>query len=76
MSKTRTRSGPESDHQPSGETSPRVRQGRGVGDAGHHAAKRFLEFFAATIRDKNTRTRLYDRTGDEITLDEVERIAI
>jgi hypothetical protein len=68
---------------------------------------RFLEFFAATIRNKNTRmaratgitayleaggtlenaqamaahesprtTKLYDRTGDEITLDVVERIAI
>src|SRR5580692_10533521 len=27
-----------------------------VADAGEHAARRFLEFFAATIRNKNTRT--------------------
>ena len=27
-----------------------------VADAGEHAAKRFLEFFAATIRNRNTRT--------------------
>jgi hypothetical protein len=27
-----------------------------VADAGKHAARRFLEFFAATIRNKNTRT--------------------
>jgi hypothetical protein len=26
-----------------------------VADAGDHAARRFLEFFAATIRNKNTR---------------------
>ena len=26
-----------------------------VADAGEHAARRFLEFFAATIRNKNTR---------------------
>ena len=27
-----------------------------VADAGEHATKRFLEFFAATIRNRNTRT--------------------
>jgi hypothetical protein len=27
-----------------------------VADAGEHAVRRFLEFFAATIRNKNTRT--------------------
>ena len=26
-----------------------------IADAGEHAARRFLEFFAATIRNKNTR---------------------
>ena len=30
-----------------------------IGDAGDRAAKRFLEFFAATIRNKNTRTAYY-----------------
>jgi transposase len=48
---------------------------RVIAGAGDAAARRFLEFFAATIRNKNTR-KLYDRTGDEITLDEVERITI
>jgi integrase len=88
-----------------------------IAGAGDTAVRRFLEFFAATIRNKNTRigmkvkigchtfratgitayleaggtlenaqamaahesprtTKLYDRTGDEITLDEVERITI
>ena len=30
-----------------------------VADAGDHAARRFLEFFAATIRNKNTRMAYY-----------------
>ncbi|MGH7071988.1 MAG: tyrosine-type recombinase/integrase, partial [Acetobacteraceae bacterium] len=30
-----------------------------VGDAGEHAARRFLEFFAATIRNRNTRLAYY-----------------
>ncbi len=30
-----------------------------VADAGEHASKRFLEFFAATIRNKNTRQAYY-----------------
>jgi site-specific recombinase XerD len=31
-----------------------------VADAGEHAARRFLEFFAATIRNKNTRVAYYN----------------
>ncbi|MGH7088412.1 MAG: hypothetical protein ACREFQ_05885, partial [Stellaceae bacterium] len=30
-----------------------------VGDADEHAARRFLEFFAATIRNRNTRLAYY-----------------
>jgi hypothetical protein len=30
-----------------------------IADAGEHAAHRFLEFFAANIRNKNTRTAYY-----------------
>src|SRR5881397_3100782 len=30
-----------------------------IADAGEHAARRFLEFFAATIRNKNTRLAYY-----------------
>jgi site-specific recombinase XerD len=30
-----------------------------IGDAGEHAARRFLEFFAATIRNRNTRMAYY-----------------
>src|SRR5262245_28620316 len=30
-----------------------------IADAGEHAARRFLEFFAATIRNKNTRMAYY-----------------
>jgi hypothetical protein len=30
-----------------------------VADAGGHAARRFLEFFAATIRNRNTGTRAW-----------------
>src|SRR5712672_1323004 len=30
-----------------------------IADAGDHAARRFLEFFAATIRNKNTRLAYY-----------------
>jgi site-specific recombinase XerD len=30
-----------------------------IADAGEHAARRFLEFFAATIRNRNTRTAYY-----------------
>src|SRR5271155_1932632 len=30
-----------------------------IGDAGEQAARRFLEFFAATIRNKNTREAYY-----------------
>lgn len=33
-----------------------------VADAGEHAARRFLEFFAATIRNKNTRIAYYNAT--------------
>jgi hypothetical protein len=32
---------------------------RVIADAGDQAARRFLEFFAATIRNKNTRTAYY-----------------
>jgi hypothetical protein len=32
---------------------------RVIAAAGDHAARRFLEFFAATIRNKNTRTAYY-----------------
>lgn len=31
-----------------------------IADAGEHAARRFLEFFAATIRNKNTRVAYYN----------------
>jgi hypothetical protein len=41
----------------------------GLRIAGDHAARRLLEFFAAT-------TNLYNRTSDAITLDEVERVRI
>src|ERR1039457_4697278 len=34
-----------------------------VADAGDHAARRFLEFFAATIRNKNTRTAYLHAVG-------------
>ena len=30
-----------------------------IADAGEHAARRFLEFFAATIRNQNTRMAYY-----------------
>jgi hypothetical protein len=30
-----------------------------IADAGEHAARRFLEFFAANIRNKNTRMAYY-----------------
>ena len=30
-----------------------------IADAGEHAARRFIEFFAATIRNKNTRLAYY-----------------
>src|ERR1700675_144803 len=30
-----------------------------IADAGEHATRRFLEFFAATIRNKNTRMAYY-----------------
>jgi len=30
-----------------------------IGDAGEHATRRFLEFFAATIRNRNTRLAYY-----------------
>jgi hypothetical protein len=30
-----------------------------IADAGEHAAHRFIEFFAATIRNKNTRMAYY-----------------
>jgi integrase/recombinase XerD len=32
--------------------------------AGDHAARRFLEFFAATIRNKNTRMAYYRAVAD------------
>ena len=35
-----------------------------VADAGDHAARRFLEFFAATIRNKNTRMAYYRAAGN------------
>jgi site-specific recombinase XerD len=35
---------------------------RVIAAAGDHAARRFLEFFAATIRNKNTRTAYYHAT--------------
>jgi len=31
-----------------------------VADAGEHAAPRFFDFFAATIRNKNTRVAYYN----------------
>ena len=34
-----------------------------VADAGEHAARRFLEFFAATIRNRNTRTAYMTAVG-------------
>jgi hypothetical protein len=34
------------------------------------------EYVVASIRPSSTRLGPYDRTGDEITLDEIERIAI
>jgi site-specific recombinase XerD len=34
-----------------------------VADAGDHAARRFLEFFAATLRNKNTRTAYLHAVG-------------
>jgi integrase/recombinase XerD len=33
-----------------------------IANAGDHAARRFLEFFAATIRNKNTRVAYYRAT--------------
>jgi hypothetical protein len=30
-----------------------------IADAGEHAVRRFLEFFAATIRNRNTREAYY-----------------
>ena len=36
-------------------TTPPLWCPRIVADAGEHAARRFLEFFAATIRNRNTR---------------------
>jgi site-specific recombinase XerD len=39
--------------------SARVVVPRVIADAGEHATRRFLEFFAATIRNKNTRTAYY-----------------
>lgn len=54
--------------------------------AGPQTARRFVEFFAANIRNRGTRevyaravartTKLYDRTGDAISLDDIERIVI
>jgi integrase/recombinase XerD len=34
-----------------------------IADAGEHAARRFLEFFAATIRNRNTRKAYYRAVG-------------
>jgi integrase/recombinase XerD len=34
-----------------------------IADAGEHAVRRFLEFFAATIRNRNTRTAYYRACG-------------
>jgi site-specific recombinase XerD len=42
-----------------GTTAARVVVPALVADAGEHAARRFLEFFAATIRNKNTRMAYY-----------------
>jgi hypothetical protein len=51
-----------------------------VADAGEHAARRFLEFFAATIRNKNTRVAYYNDARQFFTwcerrgIDGLERI--
>jgi integrase/recombinase XerD len=37
---------------------------RVIADAGDQAARRFLEFFAATIRNKNTRMAYYRAVCD------------
>jgi len=52
---------------------------RVIAAAGDKAARRFLEFFAATIRNKNTRTAYYHATVRFFAWcdrDEVERITI
>src|SRR5690242_4861853 len=51
-----------------------------VADAGEHAARRFLEFFAATIRNRNTRIAYYNDVRQFFTwcerrgIDGLERI--
>jgi hypothetical protein len=54
-----------------------------IAGAGDHDARRFLEAGgslknaqAMAAPESPRTTKLYDRTGDEITLDEVERITI
>src|SRR6516162_10694859 len=53
---------------PAGRTPVKTRHGLAVpsivASAGDHAARRFLEFFAATIRNKNTRMAYYRATGN------------
>ena len=58
--------------------------------AGPQAAERTVEFFTAQIRNPHTReraqaiaahesprtTKLYDRTADEVTLEDIEKIGI
>jgi hypothetical protein len=50
--------------------------------AGPSTRKKFFEFFTVPIRNAKTRaayyrqSKLYDRTKDEITLSEVERIRL
>jgi integrase/recombinase XerC len=46
-----------------------------VAAAGERASMRFVEFFAANIRNPHTR-RAYYRAADEVSLAEVERIVI
>jgi len=45
-----------------------LRVPRVIADAGDQAARRFLEFFAATIRNKNTRLAYYHATGAVLRL--------
>jgi hypothetical protein len=61
-----------------------------ITEAGENASRRFFEFFTAYLEAGGTiekaqqiaahespkTTKLYDRTSDQITLDEIERIAI
>jgi hypothetical protein len=42
----------------------------------HHRVFREWRYDSRTYKQSPRTTKLYDRTGDEITLDEVERIVI